>query len=217
MLDDLTIHAISDLHGHFPRPRGGDILIVGGDHGGRDTTAENARFCQWLKRCCEDYEHVVYIGGNHDNHLYRRYPDGYPLALNLPNCHYLCDSKLIIDDLILYGTPHVPRFYGMNPLCMAFTCACEDQLERMFSSIPENVDILITHTPPDGILDENIRGDNCGSTALKDRITKIRPRLLLFGHIHEQGGKETSYRGIRCLNTSYVDEKYRPRKDFPFI
>jgi hypothetical protein len=34
---------------------------------------------------------------------------------------------------------------------------CPNQSEKLWSAIPDNIDILITHGPPHGILDMTIR------------------------------------------------------------
>ncbi len=54
------------------------------------------------------------------------------------------------------------------------------------------VDIMITHGPPKGILDLNWRGDgpteNCGCDHLRKAVERCRPRVHAFGHIHEAWG-----------------------------
>ena len=78
-----------------------------------------------------------------------------------------------------------------------------DRQTRHYANIPENTDILITHTPPFGILDfdDNI---NYGSEELLSRISVVRPRLHLFGHIHSQHlhlfGHIHSQHGTTTLN-----------------
>ena len=58
--------------------------------------------------------------------------------------------------------------------------------------IPENTDILITHGPPQGLhdeVDEVYSGPrNVGCPHLRRAIERIRPRLHVFGHIHEGHG-----------------------------
>ena len=58
--------------------------------------------------------------------------------------------------------------------------------------IPENTDILVTHGPPQGFhdeVDEAYSGpQNVGCPHLRRAIERIRPRLHVFGHIHEGHG-----------------------------
>ncbi|KAG9189570.1 hypothetical protein G6011_06438 [Alternaria panax] len=51
------------------------------------------------------------------------------------------------------------------------------------STIPDNVDIVMTHGPPKYILDE-IDGQSAGCEHLRRAIARVRPRLHCFGHIH---------------------------------
>ena len=57
-----------------------------------------------------------------------------------------------------------------------------------FDYIPYGTDILITHIPPLGILDgtEVLYGDY----SLLKKVFEIKPKLHLFGHIHESPGQE---------------------------
>ncbi len=61
--------------------------------------------------------------------------------------------------------------------------------------LPDDIDVLVTHSPPEGILDE-IPGASLGSPALRAYVTKrdlAYPPLSahLFGHIHEAYGTRT--------------------------
>ena len=99
----------------------------------------------------------------------------------------MCPPK-VEKTLKIWGSPHSLFFPQINPKCMAFTDS-EYNLTSIYDKIPDDIDILISHGPPAGILDENFEGHRCGSQALMNAIERIRPRLVVFGHIHEQGGK----------------------------
>jgi Icc-related predicted phosphoesterase len=47
--------------------------------------------------------------------------------------------------------------------------------------------VLITHGPPQGIGDGGV-AVRAGCADLLERVQTVRPRLHLFGHIHEDGG-----------------------------
>lgn len=60
---------------------------------------------------------------------------------------------------------------------------------RLYSQIPPDTDILITHGPPFGILDQaSGSGDHQGCRALLDRILQLKPKLHVFGHVHGAHG-----------------------------
>jgi Icc-related predicted phosphoesterase len=74
--------------------------------------------------------------------------------------------------------------------------------------IPLKTDVLITHGPPMGILDV-VRGDHVGCADLAARIAVVRPRVRLFGHIHEGSGV-VEKDGITYINASICDAAYNP-------
>ena len=48
----------------------------------------------------------------------------------------------------------------------------------------------LTHGPPFGILDDTNRRDKAGCASLTNRLPSLRPRVHVFGHIHEAHGAE---------------------------
>lgn len=53
---------------------------------------------------------------------------------------------------------------------------------------PGGVDIMITHGPPLGIRDTTHRGDQVGCRHLRRAVGRCKPKLHVFGHIHESAG-----------------------------
>ncbi len=74
----------------------------------------------------------------------------------------------------------------------------EDEFRHILSKIGE-VDILVTHTPPKGIVDYT-NGLNIGSEAIRDFIIEKKPKLNLCGHVHENGGKEELFNNTKVMN-----------------
>lgn len=116
----------------------------------------------------------------------------------------------------IWGSPWTLAFEGMNPKCKAFTCNTEEELAAKFALIPDDVDILVTHSPPWGYFD-HVESTPVGSQSLLKVIQTIRPKLCVFGHIHEGGGGETqlSYwsdkpKITKIVNSSHVNEHYKP-------
>ncbi len=64
----------------------------------------------------------------------------------------------------------------------------EEEAETLLEDCPEN-GVLISHSPPEGILDISSRGQHLGSTSIRQVIEKKNPRLVVCGHIHESGGR----------------------------
>lgn len=199
----MIIHCTSDLHGNIPYLPGGDLLIVAGDVLGFGMWAEAAMFASWLDSL-ESYKEKVVIAGNHDLCLAcGRNP--------FKKAHYLNDSGVTLFGIKIWGSPITPEF-----MHWAFMRTRGEQIREIWDKIPDDTDILITHGPPAGILDQNEKGVHCGCLDLRDAVKRIRPKLHIFGHIHEQFGQvedgSTTY-----VNCSYVDEHYRPRGQYQSI
>lgn len=64
----------------------------------------------------------------------------------------------------------------------------EQQATELLGDCPENA-ILVTHSPPKGILDSDSTGRSLGSTAVAELIESKHPRLVVCGHIHACGGR----------------------------
>ena len=208
----MIIDCISDLHGHYPKLDGGDLLIVAGDLTASDTVDNFLHFVSWIRN--QDYEEIIVIGGNHDNYLQNLLkPEDIEDAGEFT---YLCDSGTEFQGLKIWGSPCTKTFKGMNPHCKAFICDTEEELAEKWALIPDDVDILITHSPPYGILDKCSSG-HVGSGTLAVKIMD-RPSIMLhvFGHIHEGYGKhkasppEVNEHRRTFVNASHVNEHYEP-------
>ena len=186
----MKILHISDTHGCHRRlhdlPQA-DIIVHSGDFTMNGSEQEALDFMNWF--CDLPYLQKIFICGNHDECLYGAKVDGLD-----DNVHYLCNSGVEIDGVKFYG---VPMFMGD---CIT------DRQSKHYANIPEGTDILITHTPPFGILDfdDNI---NYGSEELLSRIAAVRPRLHLFGHIHSQHGT-TVLNGTTFSNGAIMNADY---------
>lgn len=173
----MMIDCISDLHGHYPKLEGGDLLVVAGDLTANDMYDEWNKFDDWIRVQKFKYKKVVVIAGNHDSYLYDGYDNPFFLPFSdyesdtrdkIPFATYLCDSGTEFEywedyadpcrgkqlkKLKIYGSPWTLRFEGMNPHYMAFTVDTEEELAEKWALIPDDVDILVTHGPPFGIFD----------------------------------------------------------------
>jgi len=97
-----------------------------------------------------------------------------------------------------------------------FMAGGEDELAERFASIPEGVDILITHTPPHGHGDLTAVGDRVGSAALLEAIERVQPALAGFGHIHEGRGEPTRAGRTLCANSAICDRWFE-RRNQPWL
>ena len=199
----LRIVCISDTHGQHAKVSvpDGDLLIHAGDFMAFGTKPkEIIQFNQWLGTLPHPYK--VVIAGNHDV-MFERHSATARELLN--NAIYLENSGTEIAGLKIWGSPVQPEFNNW-----AFNVARGAAIRRYWEMIPPDTDILVTHGPPFGMLDQsNHSSDHLGCEELAVVVEKIKPRLHIFGHIHGGHGDET-HSGIRFINASVVNEDYWP-------
>ena len=131
--------------------------------------SEAIDFMNWF--CDLPYRHKVFICGNHDDCLYGAAIDGLDANVN-----YLCNSGIEIEGLKFYGVP------------MFMEDCITDRQSRNYASIPNDTEVLITHSPAYGILDfdDDI---NYGSEEILEIIPILHNlKAHLFGHIHARNG-----------------------------
>jgi len=176
----LTIVCVSDTHGRHRELTvpPGDVFLFAGDlsnHGQPDDVSD---FDDWLGTL--PHPHKIIICGNHD-FLFERDPAD--AQRRITNAIYLQDSGVEIAGLKVWGSPWQPRFFDW-----AFNLDRGPDIAAKWALIPNDTDILITHGPPACILDMTRRGDPAGCVDLLSRVEELKPKLHLFGHIHEAAG-----------------------------
>lgn len=232
----MIIDCISDLHGHYPELEGGDLLIVAGDCARDDKITSWNDYFNWIDK--QNYKKKIMVAGNHDNFCKHwakagtftndEYNQIYPNEK--PTIDYLCDSGTEFEGLKIWGSPWTRSSPDMNPKCKAFTVDTEEELAEKWKLIPNDIDILVTHSPPMYHLDKvnevtkwGTKQFNVGSESLYRRFLwrEIEPKLHVFGHVHEGYGVEgysisnekitnTMFNHTVFVNASYVNELYQP-------
>lgn len=74
----------------------------------------------------------------------------------------------------------------------------------LWDQIPPNVDIVVTHTPPQHLCDRKPDGSFVGCNSLRQTLSRIRPPLAICGHVHEGRG----YRRVRWRDASMEDTQH---------
>jgi len=177
----VIVVAISDTHGYhreLTQIPEGDLLIHAGDLTLSGRLAEVDDFDRWLGTL--PHPHKVVIAGNHD-WCFEQEPS--EARARIRNAVYLEDEGVELAGLRIHGSPWQPWF-----LDWAFNLHRGSRIAARWAMIPEKTDILVTHGPPHGIGDLTFSGHHVGCEDLLDRIRQIRPRLHVFGHIHEAAG-----------------------------
>ncbi|MEM7507883.1 MAG: metallophosphoesterase [Pseudomonadota bacterium] len=196
----MKIVVISDTHGGHERlgQLEGDILIHCGDveHLFRDDALALQRVDNWFAR--QNFEQILCIGGNHDLSMEDEARGG---RQPFRHATYLQDAALTYRSVKFYGAPWVPMLAGHAFFAEA------PELATAWGKIPDDVDVLITHTPPAGILDVSSQGMVLGCKHLAKRLQNLSPRLHCFGHVHASVGsrviRATTYVNATSVNSDF--------------
>lgn len=222
------IACISDTHGKHRNvfvPKC-DLLIHCGDFSKTGETSTIRGLTEYFKelKASSQAKQIICIAGNHDilfqSETYRqnwnkfhKESDFRPSQLGdierttnalKESCIYLEDEDFCHDDIVFYGSPWTPT-YGH---CWAFM-KNRSEIHQKWDQIPSSTDVLITHGPPLGRGDKCLRNVRAGCLDLLRQVqTRVRPRLHLFGHIHEGAG--CSFDGTTLyVNASSCSIRYR--------
>lgn len=195
----------------------GDVLIHCGDATMRGTRDEMNLFAERFS----DYPHKnkIFVPGNHDwdcQHVYEETPQAF---LRLEWAHVLVDREVIIDGVKFYGSPWQPVFFNW-----AFNLPRGPALAEKWAKIPADTDVLVTHTPPIGVLDGVWRvqykgagktrryREHVGCADLMERVKQVKPKIHAFGHIHCDYGTKTVGE-TQFVNCALADEGYHLSHD----
>jgi len=210
----MRITHISDTHNKHKQLNGklpgGDILIHSGDISSLGRKHEVQGFVEWFNGI-NNYTHKIFIAGNHDMSFDRERllrdklthfegrteydtpcSEGKPdwlkelLGIHLhPNVFYLENSFVMLDDLKIWGSPISPSFgYGW-----AFNKDRGHDINEIWNTIPDDTDMVITHSPIYGYCDKTANtNENVGCADLYHRLHEVKPHLHFSGHIHEAYG-----------------------------
>lgn len=232
--DCTRIVCMSDTHGQHNNiavPKG-DILIHGGDFTQTGEVKTVRKLVQYFQKL--EFPTTICIAGNHDLTLdlpyyersWRRFhkqkdnsEEGKKFVLDYMSSsaesdhkfYYLEDSSCSVptkdeqqpSNLAIYGSPWSPEFYDW-----AFNVPRGQPSVDIWSKIPTETDILVTHGPPLGRGDLCEHGVRAGCYDLLQQVQdRVQPRLMIFGHIHE--GYGTSFDGkTMYVNASNLDLEY---------
>jgi len=213
--------AISDTHGAHesltPLPQG-DVLIHCGDFTNTGTLEECKDFCRWSTLL--SFRHKLLVPGNHDLTCdaawYREHwqewhgtwqsPDEVAAMLGAAGWTVLNRELVQVCGISVYGSPVQPRQPKMRPQ-MAFGRRRGLELREEWACLPPRgvVDLLLTHTPPAGVLDVGGWDDGkdmaYGCEELAKAVARTAPAVHVFGHIHRSYGVRATRRTV-SINAS---------------
>ena len=197
----LTISDTHNTHHHFPKEWliPADAIIHAGDFTNFGTKGECQDFLNWFSGLSQ-YKYKIFIAGNHDMFFdsnWKAYTErgkerwknvifGSTSEINdiiPPNLIYLNNSGVTIDNINIWGSPETTWYHDWG-----FNREVGKDMQEVCDLIPTNTDLLITHGPPSNILDKMVSGVNIGSVELSHTLQRVKPKVHIFGHIHEAYG-----------------------------
>lgn len=203
----MKIIFVSDTHGKHEQlinlPEA-DMIIHAGDISTHGLISQIDSFVDWFSAL--PYKYKIFIAGNHDFGLQQ--PNGKMMSkvieyLEGKDVIYLQDNYVDIEGIRIYGTPWTPKFYNW-----AFMKDRGVPIATEWAKIPYGTDILISHGPPAGFGDRCVSGDIVGCEDLLSRILEIKPKLVIFGHIHEGRNVYKMNEFTYAINASVLNENY---------
>jgi hypothetical protein len=223
----MRIVAVSDLHGYLPEISPCDLLIVAGDvcidrFGPFLAVHDPDQQKAWFNRTVRPWlaaapaKHRILTWGNHD-----WCGQKCSFAADSPAQASTSDLQIVVDEatsvplpprrdssLSVWATPWSNQF-----LNWAFMKS-PPELELVYAAIPEGIDVLVSHQPPYGYGDRyrdvgSGKVEHLGSHELLAAIKRVKPKLVICGHIHDAHGR-FDCDGIPIYNVTLVDERYRP-------
>lgn len=196
----LKIVIVSDTHCELSQLKipDGDIFIHCGDWSYLGQQPELIKFGRDLRKL--PHKHKIIIPGNHDLTLdfwHEKFHKDAKKWLKLDDrSHLLINSCIELEGLNFVGSSMIPKIgnwaFGYSEL----------KKQHFYNHI-DNVDILITHSPPKGIMDE----EGYGCPVLLDFVNRVKPKIHCFGHCHEGYGKlqinDTLFINAASMNRGY--------------
>jgi 3',5'-cyclic AMP phosphodiesterase CpdA len=225
----MRIVALSDQHGFLPDIPPCDLVIVAGDICPDRCGLFVARFApdhqaRWFDRKIRPWldtspaTHKVATWGNHDwCGQACDFSDDAPDAAPTTKLQLLVDQATRVPVSSLSGTASTSSItiwatpWSNQFMYWAFMKDPAD-LASVYAAIPAGIDILVSHQPPYGYGD--CSGDRArqvehlGSRELLAAVDRVKPKLVICGHIHGGHGRYEHNR-IPIYNVSVVNEQYR--------
>lgn len=206
----MKIQIISDTHGKHNEiiiEDNIDMLIHAGDSTNWYETIPNEqefhRFLEWFLAI--DVKHKVLIAGNHDAWATKKYNTDFVKSKGII---YLEHEYIKIEELKIFGSPYTCTHGNWHFM------KARDKMDKYWEYLKPDIDILITHGPPQGILDLSRNRANvleyCGDKALLRHVLRVKPKYHVFGHIHNYEDCKNQgiriYKDITFINASVVED-----------
>jgi Icc-related predicted phosphoesterase len=176
----------------------GDILIHSGDVSLRGVREAILRFLDWFAE--QPHKYKVLVAGNHDR-WFEQEPARAATECLQRGIHYLMDRAVMLEGRKFYGSPWQPWFCDW-----AYNLKTVEERASKWDRIPEDTEILVTHSAPHRIFDMG-EHERMGCEALRHKVLRGLPKLRLhtFGHVHPAYGNRENVRKSDGRRTMFVN------------
>lgn len=199
----------------------GDILIHSGDFMNTGMSLlELDIFLTWFKSL--PHKVKIVCCGNHDKYLeLKDSKAGVLIPQGVKQFFQFEPWTKVPDKSHANIMPHVGaftvggiKFYHM-PYTLPFMdwgfMRTEKQIERECLRIPDDIDILVSHGPAWGFMDQIDKdGIHLGCKSLLPVLARCTPKFFIHGHIHGSYGVQKFNRKTTIVNCSICNENYEP-------
>ena len=187
----MRILAFSDLHRAAPAARrlvemskDADLVIAAGDFTNHRKDLSGA-----LAMIEGLAAPTIMVPGNNESEAELR-------AAAPQNATVLHGQEATVQGLRIFGLGYaVP----VTPF-IEWSCDLDEETAAQMLAKCGTADILISHSPPKGVVDVTTTGQSLGSTAVLDTIHRVAPQLVVCGHIHDSWGQSAMVGSTKVVN-----------------
>jgi Icc-related predicted phosphoesterase len=112
------------------------------------------------------------------------------------SAHVLHGSAITIAGVTFFGLGGGIPITPFGDWSYDFT---EEQAAELLAGCPPGC-VLVSHSPPKGAVDLSSRGQSLGSVAVRAAIERVRPALVVCGHIHGSAGQQAVLGSTPVIN-----------------
>lgn len=188
----MKILAFVDMHGSHEalekikeKSKEADVIVCAGDLSIFENNLEEIFF-----KLSKLNKTVLVIPGNHESE-----DDLKQITVFFNNIEDINKKSYVKDDCLFLG-------YGGGGFSMI-----DEEFEKISKKFEKEIEkhenkkiILVTHAPPYKTKIDKIMDEHCGNKSLKNFILKVKPDLVISGHLHENAGKEEIVGKTKLIN-----------------
>lgn len=179
-----------------------DFIVYGGDDVARFEDNHVNYFTELAKYTTQ--KKVLAVAGNDDLPIVKR-------VLKNKNVHDLYEKHFVFENYAFLGL----EASTSGPAILKHTeKEVMEHLKEQHSKVKKKNVIILSHTPPYGILDYGIRfasldegSHHIGSTSLTKFVQTNKVSLVICGHCHSQGGFSSRLGNTHVVNVSSHDNR----------